>query len=89
VVIAAQVPGIGRHALPRVQASLQSIGVVSAWRLLYDVEAGIAWLPSPQAHLGRLAGLLQSASTGLVGISPPYENLRHTAQSLRLARRPS
>jgi hypothetical protein len=86
VVIAAQVPGIGRHALPRVQASLQSIGVVSAWRLLYDVEAGIAWLPSPQAHLGRLAGLLQSASTGLVGISPPYENLRHTAQSLRLAR---
>jgi hypothetical protein len=86
VVIAAQVPDIGRHALPRAEAALTSLGVVSAWRLLHDVEVGIAWLPSPQAHLGRLAGVLQSVSTGCVGISPPYEDLRHTAQSLRLAR---
>jgi hypothetical protein len=86
VVIAAQVPDVGRHALPRVQAALKLIGVVSAWRLLHDVEAGIAWLPSPQAHLGRLVDVLQSVSTGYVGISPPYQDFRHTAQSLRLAR---
>src|ERR1022692_4618753 len=47
VVIAAQAPGIGRLALPRVQAALQSIGVISAWRLLHDAEVGIAWLPGP------------------------------------------
>jgi hypothetical protein len=86
VVITAQVSDIGRHALPRAEAALQSIGVVSAWRLLHDVEVGIAWLPSSQAHLGHLADVLQSISTGCVGISPPYEDLRHTAQSLRLAR---
>jgi PucR C-terminal helix-turn-helix domain/GGDEF-like domain len=86
VVITAQVSGIGRHALPQAEAALQSIGVASAWRLLHDVEVGIAWLPSPQAHLGHLVDVLQSISTGCVGISPPYEDLRHTAQSLRLAR---
>jgi hypothetical protein len=86
VVITAQVPDIGRHALPRAEAILQSIGVVSAWRLLHDVEVGIAWLPSPQAHLGHLVDVLQSISTARVGISPPYVDLRHTPQSLRLAR---
>ena len=86
VVIAAQAPGIGRLALPRVQAALQSIGVISAWRLLHDAEIGIAWLPGPQARLGSLASVLQSVSTGRAGISPSYEDLRHTAQALRLAR---
>jgi PucR C-terminal helix-turn-helix domain/GGDEF-like domain len=86
VVIAAQVPDIGRHALPRAEAALTSIGVVSAWRLLHDVEVGIARLPGSQAHLGRLVDVLQSISTGRVGISPPYEDFRHTAQFLRLAR---
>ena len=85
VVITAHVPGVGRHALPQAEAALQSIGVASAWRLLHDVEVGIAWLPSPQAHLGHLVDVLQSISTGCVGISPPHEDLRHTAQSLRLA----
>lgn len=86
VVIAAQVPGIGRHALPRVQAALGSIRVVSAWRLLHDVEVGIARMPGPQDHLGALVDALQSVNTGRVGISPPYQDLRHTADSLRLAR---
>ena len=86
VVIAAQVPDTGRHALPRVEAALKLIGVISAWRLQHDVEVGIAWLPSPQAHLGRLVDSLQSISSGSVGISPRYEDLRQTAHFLRLAR---
>src|SRR5258708_28981929 len=87
-VIAAQVPGTGRHALPRAEVALRRIGVISAWRLLHDVEAGIAWLPAPAAHPGPLAHCLESIGTGLVGISPRYEDLRHTAGSLRLARIP-
>jgi hypothetical protein len=85
-VIAAQVPGTGRHALPQAEAALRRIGVISAWRLLHDVEAGIAWLPAPHAHPGPLADCLESIGTGLVGISPRYEDLRHTARYLRLAR---
>jgi hypothetical protein len=86
VVIAAQVPGPGRHALPQAEAALQRIGVISAWRLLSDAEVGIAWLPGRPAHLVRLAESLHALSTGLVGVSPCYDDLRRTARNLRLAR---
>jgi PucR C-terminal helix-turn-helix domain/GGDEF-like domain len=86
VVIAAQVPGPGRHALPQAEAALKRIGVISAWRLLHDAEVGIAWLPGPRAHLARLADSLHSLSTGLVGVSPCYDDLRDTPRNLRLAR---
>ena len=86
VVIAAQVPGPGRHALPQAEAALKRIGVISAWRLLHDAEVGIACLPSLRAHLTRLADSLHSLSPGLVGVSPCYDDLRHTARNLRLAR---
>ena len=82
VVIAAQVPGPGRHALPQAEAALRRIGVISAWRLLHDAEVGIAWLPGPRAHLIRLADSLHSLSPGLVGVSPCYDDLRHTARNL-------
>jgi hypothetical protein len=86
VVIAAQVSGPGRHALPQAEAALRRIGVISAWRLLHDAEVGIAWLPGPRPHLIRLADSLRSLSSGLVGVSPCYDDLRHTALNLRLAR---
>jgi hypothetical protein len=86
VVIAAQVPGPGRHALPQAEAALRRIGVISAWRLLHDAEVGIACLPGPRPHLDRLADSLRSLSSGLVGVSPCFDDLRHTARNLRLAR---
>src|SRR6202034_4635109 len=63
VVIAAQVPGPGRHALPQAEAALKRIGVISAWRLLHDAAGGIAWLPGPRPHLDRLADSLRSLSS--------------------------
>ena len=86
VVIAAQAPGPGRHALPQAEAALKRMGVISAWRLLHDAEVGIACLPGPRADLIRLADSLHSLSPGLVGVSPCYHDLRHTARNLRLAR---
>jgi hypothetical protein len=86
VVIAAQVPGPGQHALPQAEATLRRTGVISAWRLLPDAEVGIAWLPGPRPRLVRLADSLHSLGPGLVGISPCYDDLRHTARNLRLAR---
>jgi hypothetical protein len=85
IVIAAQVPGPGQHALPQPEAALRRIGVISAWRLLPDAEVGIAWLPGPR-HLARLADSLHSLGPVLVGVSPCYDDLRHTARNLRLAR---
>jgi hypothetical protein len=86
VVIAAQVPGPGRHALPQAETALKRIGVISAWRLLHDAEVGIAWLPGQRPHLIRLADSLHSLGPGLIGVSPRYDDLRHTARNLRLAR---
>jgi DNA-binding PucR family transcriptional regulator len=62
------------------------VGIASAWRLLHDVEIGVACLPKPQVQLDKLAAALSTCGTGRVGISPPYEDLRATAQALRLAR---
>src|SRR3984957_11705220 len=86
VVIAAQVPGPGRHAIPQAETALKRIGVISAWRLLHDAEVGIACLPGPRPQLTRLADSLHSLSTGLVGVSPCYGDLQDTPRNLRLAR---
>jgi len=86
VVIAAQVLGPGRHAIPQAEAALRRIGVISAWRLLHDAEVGIASLPGLHGDLTRLADSLHSLIPGLVGVSPRYDDLRHTARNLRLAR---
>ncbi|MFC1435639.1 PucR family transcriptional regulator [Streptacidiphilus sp. N1-3] len=102
VVIAARVPDIGRHALPQAEAALRGIGAASAWRLLHDVEVGVARLPGSGSGsdsrsearsgsgvglaLDRLAEVLGSDSGARVGVSPPYDDLRETASALRLAR---
>lgn len=86
VVIAAQVPEVARHALPRVQDALRPLGVASAWRLLHDVEVGIARLPGTHPRIEDLADALEDAAESRVGISPPYHDLRSTADALKLAR---
>lgn len=86
VVIAVQVPEVGRHALARAEDVLRPLGVASAWRLLHDVEVGIARLPGAHRRLVALADALEAAAKGHVGISPPYHDLRKTAEALKLAR---
>ncbi|MFE2033797.1 PucR family transcriptional regulator [Streptomyces scopuliridis] len=86
VVIAAQVPEVGCHALARVEDVLRPRGVASAWRLLHDAEVGIARLPGAQPLVAPLADALEAAAKGRVGISPPYHDLRKTAEALKLAR---
>ena len=86
VVVAAQVPEAGRHALTRVEDVLRPLGVASAWRLLHDAEVGIARLPDAHPVGAALADALESAAKGRVGISPPYRDLRRTAEALKLAR---
>ena len=59
--------------------------MISAWRLLHDAEVGIAWLPG-RGLTCPPGGFPHSLSPGLVGVSPCYDDLRHTPRNLRLAR---
>jgi hypothetical protein len=86
VVIAAQVPEVAGHALPRVQHALRPLGAACAWSLLHDVEVGIAQLPGTRRRIEDLADALEHAAEGRVGISPPYPDLRNTADALKLAK---
>ncbi|HUD80848.1 MAG TPA: helix-turn-helix domain-containing protein [Streptosporangiaceae bacterium] len=85
VVIAAEVPDVGRHALARVEDVLRPLGVASAWRLLHDTEIGIARMPGAHTSATTLANALEAGATSQVGISLPYHDLRKTAEALKLA----
>ncbi|MBS2538555.1 helix-turn-helix domain-containing protein [Catenulispora sp. NF23] len=87
VVIAARVAGAGEHGLTRgIEEGLQRQSITSAWRLLHDVEIGLASLPRPADQLDVLIEALAAGSVGRVGISPLFDDLTGTSQALRLAR---
>src|ERR1700722_5164425 len=86
VVVAAEVPAIGRHALSRGEQALRDVGLTSAWRLLPDIEIGVVSLPGQAAQLDRLADALSASASGRVCVSPPYSDLRAPPQALVLAR---
>jgi hypothetical protein len=85
VVIAAACPVIGTLALPKVGPILRSVDIFSTWRLLPEVQIGIAHLPSDAASAMLLQTLSRLATTR-VGISPEFNNLADTAEALRYAR---
>lgn len=87
VVVAARVAGAGEHGLTRgIEEGLQRQSITSAWRLLHDVEIGLASLPRPADQLDVLIDALAAGSVGRVGISPLFDDLTGTSQALRLAR---
>jgi hypothetical protein len=85
VVIAAKCPAIGKQALPGIAAMLRSIDIFSAWRLLPDLQTGIAHVPS-DTERGALLELLGRVAATPVGVSPAFDDLADTAQALRYAR---
>jgi hypothetical protein len=84
VVVAAEVPEIGRQALPLVANRLGALGLPSAWRLLPDLQVGVVGVP--RDGLERLAAWLRDNALQRIGVSPPYRDLNQTGQALRLAR---
>lgn len=85
VVIAASCPEIGKQSLPGITAMLRSVDVFSAWRLLPDIQIGIAHVPSKTEHAAML-DLLNRIAVGRIGISPQFDDLADTAEALRYAR---
>jgi hypothetical protein len=85
VVIAAVCPQVGKQALPGIGAMLRSLDVFSAWRLLPDIQTGIAHVPSKTENAAML-DLLNRVAIDRIGVSPPFDDLSDTAQALRYAR---
>ena len=84
VVIAAECPTLGKQALPGISAKLRGIEIFSAWRLLPDIQVGIAQVVSSKRN--AMLELIERQAIKRVGVSPQFHELTHTAQALRYAR---
>ncbi len=84
-VVAAEVPAVARHALPRLESRLQVRGIGSAWQLLADLRVGIVSLRS-RRNTPVLVEILRSGAVARVGVSPVYTRLERTSEALHLAR---
>ncbi|WP_443053706.1 PucR family transcriptional regulator [Streptomyces sp. NBC_00271] len=84
-VVAAEVPHIGRQALPEAAALLSRQGIRSAWRLRPDMQLGIVYLRTPR-DLNDLAEVLRQHTKQRVGVSPSYDDLCRTGEALRFAK---
>jgi hypothetical protein len=81
VVVAAEVPEIGRQALPRAEDLLRRVGIHSAWQLRPDVHIGVVHL----GPLDKVVEILGREAVRRVGVSPTYDDLYDTGDHLRLA----
>ena len=87
VVVAAELPAIGRLGLPAIENKLSARDIRSAWRLLPDLQVGIVHLRgSARGGLDPLVEVLKQAAAARVGISPPFQELSETSDALRFAR---
>ncbi|WAC90461.1 PucR family transcriptional regulator [Mycobacterium sp. Aquia_213] len=87
VVVAAELPAIGKLGLPAIENKLSARDIRSAWRLLPDLQVGIVHLSgATAASLATLVEVLGHAATARVGISPPFHELAETSDGLRFAR---
>jgi len=85
VVVAAECPTLGKQRLPGISAKLRAIDIFSAWRLLPDIQVGIAQVPS-SSRRDTMLELIERQAIKRVGVSPQFHELTNTAQALRYAR---
>ncbi|MBF6212211.1 helix-turn-helix domain-containing protein [Nocardia puris] len=85
VVVAAEVPAIGRTGLPEIANRLDARDIRSAWRLLPDLQVGIVHLRRPACH-DVLLEVLRAGASARVGLSPAFADLADTGEALRFAR---
>ncbi|MFM9035269.1 MAG: PucR family transcriptional regulator [Mycobacterium sp.] len=85
VAVAAECASLGRSALPGIEVKLDSLGIVSAWRLLPDVQLGLVYVRD-DAMLDAVKGVLADLAVNRVGISSRFDDLRDTPQGVKYAR---
>jgi hypothetical protein len=88
IVVAAELPAIGKLGLPTIENKLSIRDIRSAWRLLPDLQVGIVHLRgrAPAKSLDTVVEVLRQAATARVGISPRFDELAQTSDALRFAR---
>ena len=86
VVVAAELPAIGKLGLPAIENKLATRDIRSAWRLLPDLHVGIVHIRTPDTVVSTLISVLRQAATVRVGVSPPFDDLAETSDALRFAR---
>ena len=85
VVIAAEILNAGFEVLPEIECKLRSLDVYSAWRLLPDLQVGIAHVAS-ENQLDRILALLTRMAASRVGVSARFDDLRDTPTALHFAK---
>jgi hypothetical protein len=85
VVMAAEVPAVGREALPEIESKLRSRDVYSAWRLQPDLQVGIVHVKS-ERRLDEIVALVSRLAMNRVGVSARFDDLHDTPQALHFAR---
>ena len=85
VVVAAELPAIGKLGLPAIENKLATRDIRSAWRLLPDLHVGIVHVRIRDT-VSTLISVLRQAATVRVGISPAFHDLAETSDALRFAR---
>jgi sugar diacid utilization regulator len=85
VVIAAHIPSAGDEPLPEIESKLRSLDIFSAWRRLPDLQVGIVHVESDR-KLDKVVALMSRMTTGRVGVSAAFKDLRDTPPALHVAR---
>jgi hypothetical protein len=85
MVIAAECPMLGKQALPGISPMLRAVDIFSAWRLLPDIQVGIAQIASERKR-DTMLELIERQARKRIGVSPQFDELTDTAQALRFAR---
>ena len=85
IVIAAECPTVGKQALPGISPKLRAVDIFSAWRLLPDIQVGIAQIAS-EPKRDTMLELIERQARKRIGVSPQFDELTDTAQALRYAR---
>ena len=85
LVIAAELPAVGTEALPEIESKLASLDVHSAWRLLPDVQIGIAHVRSDH-KFDDVVALVCRMAANRIGVSARFDDLRDTPHALHCAK---
>jgi hypothetical protein len=85
VVVGAEVPAVGRQALPGIESKLRSLDPYSAWRLHPDLQVGIVHVKSHR-HLDDTLATVRRLATNRVGVSARFDDLRDASQGLHFAK---
>ena len=85
VVVAAEVPAVGKEAFPEIESKLRSRDVYSAWRLQPDLQVGIVHVKS-ERRLDEILGLVSRLAVNRVGVSARFDDLQDAPQALHFAK---